>query len=885
MATSTSTETGDGPVMGTIKTKIPARLDRLPWARFHWMIVAGLGTVWILDGVEVTNVGSVASRLTEKGSGIAMNASDIGTAAAIYVIGACLGALFFGQLTDRFGRRRLFMITLGIYIVATTCTAFSFAPWFFFLCRFVTGAGIGGEYASINSAIDELIPARARGRVDLTINGSYWLGSLAGSAAALFFLDTSIFATNFGWRLSFGIGAVIGLAVLLVRRNVPESPRWLFIHGREEEAEAIVSDIERAVERETGQKLPEVDRVLTVRQRESISFREIGRVAFQKYPKRSFLALALFVGQAFIYNGVTFNLGTLFTTFENVSSSTVPIFVMVFAAGNFAGPLILGRLFDTVGRKPMIAGTYIGSAVVTGILAILFSNGTLGKWGLEGVIVAAFFLASAGASAAYLTASEIFPMETRALAIAFFYAIGTGLGGIIGPLLFGHLINSGNRSDVAIAFWIGAGVMAIGGIAELVLGVKAEGMSLEDIATPLTAEDAEQSDAADNVGTDGDQASEAVDPNRRQALEYRRAAEETRAWAAEHRARAHELRAGPGVSSAGIEDVLGEISELRAAALDERAAACDERVQADATQEPGEREAALERARAAALRAEAQEQEAESLSTEHEADAALHRALSDAAMERARAREQRGLAAAARGEAPDDDSAIGVLHRARAERYDAWAAMHDSLALAHQLRGEGSIEQAEAAEQEAAELREVALGAEERVSAAEHRVDAEELGGKKEQAEAIAEAKRQSEQREREQHERDDRIRRRLADRQRRERAGLRRFRPGPGSRMYSPGMLGTATSSRGYTAEEDLDREIDVIARALEERGATERVELARLVGARYWGPGRFGAALREAVAEGRAKRISSRMYGPPEDGQPQGSDAERRPDEAAHQ
>ncbi|HEX3802201.1 MAG TPA: MFS transporter [Solirubrobacteraceae bacterium] len=892
-------EAAQGSVTGTIKTKIPARLDRLPWARFHWMIVAGLGTVWILDGLEVTNVGSVASRMTEKGSGIAMNAGDIGTAAAIYVIGACLGALFFGQLTDRFGRKRLFMITLGVYIVATTATAFSFAPWFFFLCRFVTGAGIGGEYASINSAIDELIPARARGRVDLTINGSYWLGSLAGSAAALFFLDESIFATNFGWRLSFGVGAVIGLTVLLVRRNVPESPRWLFIHGRDEEAEAIVSGIEQAIEKETGQQLPEVDGVMTVRQRESISFREIARVAFKKYPKRSFLALALFVGQAFIYNGVTFDLGTLFTTFEKVSSSTVPIFLMVFAAGNFAGPLILGRLFDTVGRKPMIAGTYIGSAVVTGVLAILFSDGTLGRWGLEGVIVAAFFLASAGASAAYLTASEIFPMETRALAIAFFYAIGTGLGGIVGPLLFGHLIDSGQRSEVAIAFWIGAGVMALGGVTELFFGVKAEGMALEDIAKPITVEDAEESGAATAGSGDAEQASDLIDPHRRQALEYRRRAEETRAWAAEHRAREHELRAGPAASSgagatdggggdgrSGIEAVLAEITELHAAALDQRAIASDERAEADAAKEDGERDAALERAKAAELRAEAHDQEAEALSAEHEADAELHRALSKAAMERARAREQRSLAAAARAEAPDDDDgAVAALRRAEAERHEAWAATHDRLALALQLRGEGSLERADSADREAGELREVALGAEERVSAAQHRVDAEELGGLKQQAETTAEAKQLADRRERERHERDERIRRRLAERQRRERAGLRRLRPGPGSSMYSPGMLGTATASRGYVAEEDLDREIDVIGRALDEHGATERADLARLVGARYWGPGRFGAALREAVAEGRAQRISGRMYGPPAGGHDQRPDGEPPTGETAQQ
>jgi len=270
----------------TIETDIPARLDRLPWARFHWLVVGGLGTVWILDGLEVTIVGSIASRLTEKGSGISMTAGSIGTAAAIYVVGACLGALFFGQLTDRFGRKRLFIITLGVYFLATFATAFAWTPWYFYLCRFFTGAGIGGEYSAINSAIDELIPARVRGRVDLIINGSYWVGSAAGAAAAIFFLS-SVFPADIGWRITFALGAVLALSIMLVRRNVPESPRWLFIHGREEEAEQIVRDIERGVERDTGEDLEPVDDAIAVRQRESIPFRTIGKTAFELYPSPS----------------------------------------------------------------------------------------------------------------------------------------------------------------------------------------------------------------------------------------------------------------------------------------------------------------------------------------------------------------------------------------------------------------------------------------------------------------------------------------------------------------------------------------------------------------------------------------------------------------------
>jgi MFS family permease len=511
--------------MATIDTRIPSRLDRLPWSRFHWRVVIGLGTVWILDGIEVTIVGAVGAVLTEKGSGLGLSISGVGTAAAIYVFGACVGALFFGQLCDRFGRKRLFLITLGVYIASTVVTAFSFAPWFFYLARFFTGSGIGGEYAAINSAIDELIPARVRGRVDLIINGSYWAGSAAGSAAALLFLDTAIFAENVGWRLAFGIGALLGLSMMLVRRKVPESPRWLFIHGREEEAEAIVGAVEHEIEQETGQTLSEVHDSIRVRQRRAIPFREIARVAFKTYPKRSILCLALFVGQAFLYNGVVFNLGTLLTTFYNVSAATVPVFIIIFALGNLLGPLTLGRLFDTIGRKPMISATYLGSAAVAVVLGIVFVSVALTTASFMALIVVVFFLASAGASAAYLTASEIFPMETRALAIAFFYAIGTAVGGISGPLLFGHLIATGEKGQVAIGFFIGAAMMALGGVAELFFGVRAAGRQLEDIAEPLTAVEGEPGGreelTREDAGRDEDGARDATRERIRTRIERR----------------------------------------------------------------------------------------------------------------------------------------------------------------------------------------------------------------------------------------------------------------------------------------------------------------------------------------------------------------------------
>ncbi|HYZ29196.1 MAG TPA: MFS transporter [Thermoleophilaceae bacterium] len=475
-----------------IRTNVPARLDRLPWSRFHWRVVIGLGTVWILDGLEVTIVGAIAPRLTERGSGITMHAADVGTAAAIYVAGACVGALLFGQLTDRHGRKKLFLVTLALYLAATVATAFAFAPWYFFVCRFFTGMGIGGEYAAINSAIDELIPARNRGQVDLAINGSYWVGSAAGSMAALALLDTAVFPRDVGWRLAFAAGALIGLGILVVRRHVPESPRWLFIHGRPKEAEQIVDQIEEEVRADTGRDLPEPDAYITVHPRERITFREIARYTLERYRRRALLGLALFIGQAFLYNAVVFDLGTLLHRFFGISSGSVPVYTVIFAASNFLGPLLLGRLFDTVGRKPMISATYLGSATLVVILGVLFLNDSLTTWSFMALLLGAFFLASAGASSAYLTVSEIFPMEVRALAISLFFAVGTAIGGITGPELFGQFIHSGNRDLIALGFFIGAGAMALGGIAELLFGVATEQRSLETIAKPMTAEEAER---------------------------------------------------------------------------------------------------------------------------------------------------------------------------------------------------------------------------------------------------------------------------------------------------------------------------------------------------------------------------------------------------------
>jgi MFS family permease len=483
-----------------VETRIPARLDRLPWSRWHWMVLIGLGTVWILDGLEVTIVGTISSRLTEDGSGLELSDGQIGQAAAIYVAGACVGALFFGWLADRLGRKKLFLITLALYIAATTMTAFSGSFLFFAVCRFFTGAGIGGEYAAINSAIDELIPARVRGTVDLIINGSFWLGTAAGAALSIVLLNDSLFAVDVGWRLAFGLGAILGFGILLVRRNVPESPRWMFIHGRADDAEALVDDIERQVKESTGEtELREPRKAIKVREQERVGFITIARTVFGAYPRRTFVGLSLFIGQAFLYNAVFFTYALVLGTFYDVQPASVGWYIIPFALGNFLGPLVLGRLFDSVGRKPMIAGTYILSGLLLIVTAFLFRAGT---WTAETQTAAwsvIFFFASAGASAAYLTVSEIFPMETRALAIAFFYAVGTAAGGITGPLLFGKLVESEEAGHVFWGYMLGAALMIAAGVVQAVLGIEAARKDLEEIATPLSAEAAEGEAAGDEA--------------------------------------------------------------------------------------------------------------------------------------------------------------------------------------------------------------------------------------------------------------------------------------------------------------------------------------------------------------------------------------------------
>jgi len=469
-----------------VETQIPARMDRLPWTKWHWRIIVALGTVWILDGLEVTIVGSISSRLQDKAT-LGLTPFQAIAQGSIYVAGACTGALFFGYLTDRLGRKKLFLWTLGLYLIATVATAFSQDFLMFAICRFFTGMGIGGEYAAINSAIDELIPARVRGWADLAINGSFWVGTALAAAVSLLLLS-DLLPKDLGWRLIFGLGAVMALLILWVRRTLPESPRWLLTHGRAEEAERIVGDIERTVAEQAGMReLPEPEgEPLRVDQRRSIGFGDVAKTLVGRYPKRTVLGLVLMGAQAFTYNAFLFSFATILTKFFKVGDASVGIYLLVFAIGNFLGPLLLGRLFDTVGRRPMIGGCFLVSGIVLAISAALFHAGSLSAWSLTLLWTGAFFFASAGASAGYLTVSEIFPMEIRAMAIAFFYAVATAIGGLTGPTLFGRLVD--NIDQMTIGFYIAAGLMVIAAITEFVLGVDAEGETLEDIATPLTAE-------------------------------------------------------------------------------------------------------------------------------------------------------------------------------------------------------------------------------------------------------------------------------------------------------------------------------------------------------------------------------------------------------------
>ena len=468
-----------------IKTNIPFRLDRLPWSRFHLLVVIGLGITWILDGLEVTIVGSLGPALQSEAT-LHLSSANLGAVASFYVVGAVVGALVFGWTTDRYGRRLVFYVTLIVYLSGVLLSAFAWNFWSFAIFRMITGLGIGGEYAAVNSAIDELIPAKYRGRVDLIVNGSFWLGAAAGALAVPFLLDQRLFAPDMGWRLGFGIGALLGLGILLLRRFVPESPRWLVTHGQNQLAEKTVGDIEKDVERATGKHPPMPKESIEVHPKKVFGLRLILSSMIGQYRRRSVLALALMVAQSFLYNSVFFTFGLVLSHFYNVPSERIGLYLLPLAVGNFCGPLFLGPLFDTIGRRAMIAGTFAVSGLFLLITAYLFAAGHLTPLTQTIAWFLIFFFASAAASSAYLTASEIFPLETRALAIACFYALGTAIGGSTSPLLFGWLIESGSAWRVSAGYALAAALLLMAAGTELLLGIDAERKSLESIADPLS---------------------------------------------------------------------------------------------------------------------------------------------------------------------------------------------------------------------------------------------------------------------------------------------------------------------------------------------------------------------------------------------------------------
>jgi MFS family permease len=466
---------------GPFQTNVPARLDRLRWSSFHSSLIAALGTSWIIDGLEVTLVGSLASVLTLP-TALGLTPGEVGGAAGAYVAGAVIGAILFGGLADRYGRRKLFFVTLGVYAAATIASGLATNFPIFLAMRFLTGAGIGGEYAAINSAIQEFMPARLRGRVDLAVNGSFWIGAAAGAAAAVLFLDTGWFAPAWGWRVAFIVGGVLALGILPLRRFVPESPRWLLLQRRHGEAERIVLGIEaRAARVFHGEVTP----TILLDPRAQVGWFELLGVLVRRYPRRVVLGLSLMGSQAFLYNAIFFTYALVLTRYYDVPEGRVGLFLLPFAAGNFLGPLLLGPLFDQIGRRVMITMTYALSGALIIVTGLFFKADMLTPQTQTLAWSIVFFFASAAASSAYLTVGECFPLEVRASSIAWFYAIGTALGGIAGPIVFGHLIASGERGEVFIGYALGGGLMLVAAAVALVLAVDAERLSLESVAAPL----------------------------------------------------------------------------------------------------------------------------------------------------------------------------------------------------------------------------------------------------------------------------------------------------------------------------------------------------------------------------------------------------------------
>jgi MFS family permease len=469
----------------TIETNVPQRLDRLPWSSWHSKMVTALGITWLLDGLEVTLAGSLASVLKDRHA-LGLSDIQVGESAMGYLTGAVAGALLFGWLTDRLGRKRLFLLTLALYLSATAATAFSWNFWSFLFFRVATGSGIGGEYAAINSAIDELVPSAVQGNVDLVVNATFWIGAALGAGGTYFLLNSHVLAPDFAWRFAFGIGALLGLVILLLRRSVPESPRWLMLRGREEDAEKIVAGIEEKVSaRKTTLDKPTGSIRISIRDHTPLA--DVWKAMIKDQPKRSFLGLMLMVGQSFFYNAVFFTFGLVLASFFKVPSSKVSLYILPLALSNFIGPLVLGRFFDSVGRKKMIGATYGLSGLLMIGSAVSFLMGWVGPVGQVVWFGAIFFVASSAASSAYLTVSEVFPLEIRAFAISIFYAVGTLAGGVGAPVLFSKLISSGSRPALFGGYLLGAVLMLAGAGTEFKLGVDAERQSLESVSEPIQA--------------------------------------------------------------------------------------------------------------------------------------------------------------------------------------------------------------------------------------------------------------------------------------------------------------------------------------------------------------------------------------------------------------
>jgi MFS family permease len=483
-----STAATSAPMRGDddriIETSVPSRLDALSWSGFHTRVVLALGITWILDGLEVTLAGALSGALKESPT-LNFSNFDVGLSNSTYLAGAVLGALGFGWLTDRIGRRKLFFITLALYLSATAATALSWNVASYALFRFLTGAGIGGEYTAINSTIQELVPARYRGWTDLVINGSFWVGAAIGATSAIVLLDPHLIGPDLGWRLAYLTGAALGLVVFVMRMWIPESPRWLMIHGRPEEAHAIVAEIERSVIGHAQDPRQQAFPKIKLRMRDHTPLREVARTLFVTYRQRSLVGLALMIAQAFFYNAIFFTFALILTDFYAIPADHIGWYILPFAAGNFLGPLVLGRLFDTLGRRVMIAFTYGVSGVLLALSGYLFAIGVLSAQSQTIAWMVIFFFASPAASAAYLTVSETFPLEVRALAIALFYAIGTGIGGVAGPALFGALIDTGSRGSVFAGYLLGAGLMVAAAVIAWRYAVAAERQALEQVARPL----------------------------------------------------------------------------------------------------------------------------------------------------------------------------------------------------------------------------------------------------------------------------------------------------------------------------------------------------------------------------------------------------------------